>query len=113
MSFAVTAKLICIFVFAYTKCWFSHDGAQMLFINSKIHPLIIIKYHHVAVKNTLPSLCFSPLLPGFSWSSDFFRMGAVSSILTAIKIKLYLSKICFELFYISFKKLFHVINSKY
>ena len=31
ISFAVTAKLICIFVFAYAKCWFSHDAAHMCF----------------------------------------------------------------------------------
>ena len=30
ISLAVTAKLICVFVFAYAKCWFSHDVAQML-----------------------------------------------------------------------------------
>ena len=29
ISFAVTAKLISVFVFAYAKCWFSHDGALM------------------------------------------------------------------------------------
>ena len=29
ISFAVTAKLICVFVFAYAKCWFSYDAAQM------------------------------------------------------------------------------------
>ena len=29
ISFAVTAKLICSFVFAYAKCWYSHDAAQM------------------------------------------------------------------------------------
>ena len=29
ISFAVTAKLICMFVFAYAKCWFSHDAAHM------------------------------------------------------------------------------------
>ena len=28
-SFAVTAKLICAFVFAYAKYWFSHDAAQL------------------------------------------------------------------------------------
>ena len=28
-SFAVTAKLICVFVFAYAKSRFSHDEAQM------------------------------------------------------------------------------------
>ena len=27
IRFAVTVKLICVFVFAYAKCWFSHDAA--------------------------------------------------------------------------------------
>ena len=30
ISFAVTAKLICVFVFAYAKSRFSHDAAQMV-----------------------------------------------------------------------------------
>ena len=30
ISFAVTAKLICVFVFAYAKRWFSHEAAQMI-----------------------------------------------------------------------------------
>ena len=30
ISFAVTAKLICVFVFAYADCWFSHEAAQIL-----------------------------------------------------------------------------------
>ena len=30
ISFAVTAKLICVFVFAYTKSRFSHDKTHML-----------------------------------------------------------------------------------
>ena len=38
ISFAATAKLklICVFVFAYAKCWFSHDAAHimLLFIGS-------------------------------------------------------------------------------
>ena len=29
ISFAVTAKLICAFVFAYANCWFSHEAAQL------------------------------------------------------------------------------------
>ena len=29
ISFAVTAKLICVFVFAYADCWFSHAAAQL------------------------------------------------------------------------------------
>ena len=32
ISFAVTAKLICIFVFAYAKYWFSHDAAQIILL---------------------------------------------------------------------------------
>ena len=30
ISFAVTAKLICAFVFAYAYCWFSHVAAHMM-----------------------------------------------------------------------------------
>ena len=30
ISFAVTAKLICVFVFAYAKSRFSHDAAHMI-----------------------------------------------------------------------------------
>ena len=29
ISFAVTAKLVCAFVFAYANCWFSHAQAHM------------------------------------------------------------------------------------
>ena len=29
IRFAVTAKLICVFVFAYADCWFSHKAAQI------------------------------------------------------------------------------------
>ena len=29
ISFAVTGKLICAFVFAYADCWFSHEAAQI------------------------------------------------------------------------------------
>ena len=31
ISFAVIANLICVFVFAYAKRWFSHDAAQFNF----------------------------------------------------------------------------------
>ena len=36
ISFLVTAKLMCVFVFAYAKCWFSHDAAQIFFDNLEI-----------------------------------------------------------------------------
>ena len=29
ISFAVTTKLICVFVLAYADCWFSQEAAQM------------------------------------------------------------------------------------
>ena len=46
VSFAVTAKLICVFVFAYPKSRFSHDAAYLLlvsesFIGVKLVPLLI------------------------------------------------------------------------
>ena len=31
ISFVVTAKLICAFVFVYADCWFSHAAAQTTF----------------------------------------------------------------------------------
>ena len=30
ISCAGTAQLICVFAFAYAKCWFSHDAAQII-----------------------------------------------------------------------------------
>ena len=33
ISFAVTAKLICVFVFVYAKSRFSHDEAQIFQLN--------------------------------------------------------------------------------
>ena len=30
ISYAVTAQLICFFVFAYADCWFSHPGAHII-----------------------------------------------------------------------------------
>ena len=41
VSFAVTAKLICVFVFAYAKCWFSHEAAQITMIDH----LFFFAYH--------------------------------------------------------------------
>ena len=35
ISFAVTAKLICVFVFAYAKSRFSHDEAHIVQYNGK------------------------------------------------------------------------------
>ena len=42
---AVTAKLICVFVFAYANRWFSHDAAQVLPMCSSFNVIIPIMSH--------------------------------------------------------------------
>ena len=37
ISLAVTAKLICAFVFEYIECWFSHDAAHLFVQSGQIH----------------------------------------------------------------------------
>ena len=51
ISFAVTAKLICVFVFVNAKCWFSHDAAHlciciMIFLDimDKTKSLAVVKH---------------------------------------------------------------------
>ena len=39
ISFAVTANLICVFVFAYAKRWFSNDAAHMLHLVKLVLPM--------------------------------------------------------------------------
>ena len=49
ISFSVTAKLICAFVFAYADCWFSHAAAQLILcsnmLNSKYETVISLTSH--------------------------------------------------------------------
>ena len=51
ISFAVTAKLNCVFVFAYAKCLLSHDAAQLLLPLKYSRKLKILK------KNFLELFC--------------------------------------------------------
>ena len=45
ISFVVTAKQICVFVFAYVNCWFSHEAAQItIYWNSSAVSLYILKF---------------------------------------------------------------------
>ena len=37
ISFTVTAKLICVFVFAYAKLCFSHDAAKISLVDLNKH----------------------------------------------------------------------------
>ena len=41
MNFAVLVKLICVFVSAYAKRWFSHDAAQLSSIMGAILETIL------------------------------------------------------------------------
>ena len=43
ISFAVTAKLTCVFVFAYAKSRFSHDEAHLCHVTSK--PVLRVSNH--------------------------------------------------------------------
>ena len=55
----VTAKLICVFVFAYADCWFSHEAAQITItapiLGAKMSRTMrklfsILNYHHLKAK---------------------------------------------------------------
>ena len=41
ISFSVSAKLICVFVFAYAKSQFSHDQAQMGVFSTVCNPILV------------------------------------------------------------------------
>ena len=51
ISFAVTAKLICAFVFAYADCWFSHEAALLV----RQSPLTRIQWKQEIWKSGLQS----------------------------------------------------------
>ena len=45
ISFAVTAKLICTFVFAYADCWFSDAATQIIFTS-----ILLCKQHLLSIR---------------------------------------------------------------
>ena len=50
ISFPVTAKLICVFVFAYADCWFSHGAAQFWYASFKlIFVYSMVSIHRICV----------------------------------------------------------------
>ena len=49
ISFAVIAKLICVFVFAYAKTRFSHDGARIVKKKKKKKTSSEVKLNHQAI----------------------------------------------------------------
>ena len=58
ISFVVTAKLICIFVFAYAKRWFSHDAAHSMFQCHPVCQLCFIKIYALGTHIKLPQHMF-------------------------------------------------------
>ena len=48
ISFAVTAKLICVFVFAYADCWFSHEAAQIIMILIRIRSTLVTRMRSIS-----------------------------------------------------------------
>ena len=63
ISFAVTAKLICVFVFAYAKSRFSHDEAQIKAAYFKTQERYLhgqtVKMHSIVIKCTHIEQVFS------------------------------------------------------
>ena len=51
-NFAVTAKLIGIFVFAYAKCWFSHDMANSNLYNEQLWKSIEDYQYHLYINSS-------------------------------------------------------------
>ena len=67
ISFAVTAKLTCVFVFAYVKNWFSHNEAHIIsFFVVLLHDqLDVIKFVPEAGMNKIQVIacCAETLVP--------------------------------------------------
>ena len=49
ISCAVPAQLICVFVFAYANCWFSHAKAHLLLINCRMYRCICLFFTIITV----------------------------------------------------------------
>ena len=57
ISFAVTAKLSCTFVFAYSQCWFCHDAAYHSTIRMSVPYSYQKKFGHLHNHSVYPSVC--------------------------------------------------------
>ena len=58
ISFAVTAKLICVFVFAYAKSGFSHDAAQIILCLLEVNATIKFLKFRTPTNFTVKTLKF-------------------------------------------------------
>ena len=62
ISFAVTAKLICVFVFAYAKSRFSHDAAHIILFKIKVLGFenlndFGVKLHMASIGDVISAVC--------------------------------------------------------
>ena len=72
ISFAVTAKLICVFVFAYAKSQFSHDAAHLIQVNKISFVNRVLKLMWKKVPAADLSLCFHKCKKQvFTWRGSF------------------------------------------
>ena len=74
ISFAVTAKLICVFVFVYANIRFSHVAAQVLkshvlnyYFNLKVHVPISLRGYHPPEP---PFMCIDDIRPTIPWFEE-------------------------------------------
>ena len=65
---AVTAKLICVFVFAYADCWFSHSAAQLFCVGEtcSYHLILIDLSLHLKKQNKIRQFGQNKRLVGFN-----------------------------------------------
>ena len=71
ISFAVTTKLICVFVFAYANCLFSHAKAHIIIYSCSKIVIILAMKHFLAyfisyIIKFYRSLLFSQILRGYN-----------------------------------------------
>ena len=74
ISFAVTAKLICAFVFAYADCWFSHKAAHITCCHEKNY-----------VREIIPPTTPVRLIDR-KWFSFFLSLGFAAVVVVVSKI---------------------------
>ena len=70
ISFAVTAKLVCAFVFAYADCWFSYAVAHISFLSNVFNTfqtqyLLFFHFHFVTTPQRLKESLISIPLPAY------------------------------------------------
>ena len=50
ISFAVSAKLICTFAFAYADCWFSHAAAHLFYLYYLFQVMLVVAEYPVCFR---------------------------------------------------------------